>query len=93
MTLDKFQVRRAIDAVKKLPFVSKVKISPKYNQKYLTVLAIGLKIKYRNKLLVVNLEVGWTWLSDATISTRRAFGPFLIVNNLVTLNGFQFRQS
>ena len=44
-TLDKFQVKRAIDAVKKLPFVSKARISPAYNKKYLTVIAIGLKIK------------------------------------------------
>jgi hypothetical protein len=43
--LDKYIIRNAINSVKKLPFVSKAKVSPAYNTKMLTVISIGLKIK------------------------------------------------
>jgi hypothetical protein len=43
--LDKYRIRGAIDSVKKLPFVSKAKVSAAYNTKMLTVISIGLKIK------------------------------------------------
>ena len=44
-TLDNADVKWAISSVKKLPFVSKAKRSPVYNKKYVTAIAIGLKIK------------------------------------------------
>ena len=43
--LEKYEIREAIDSVKKLPFVSKAKVSTAYNKKMLTVISIGLKIK------------------------------------------------
>ena len=43
--LDPFDIRFAIRGIKKLPFVSKAKISPRYHKKMLSVIAIGLKIK------------------------------------------------
>ena len=43
--LEKEKVRSAIYGVKKLPFISKAKVSPAYNKNMLTVIAIGLKIK------------------------------------------------
>ena len=43
--LEKYEIRGAINSVKKLPFVSKARVSPAYNTKMLTVISIGLKIK------------------------------------------------
>jgi hypothetical protein len=43
--LDTFEVVGAIHDVKSLPFVSKAAVSPAYNKKMTTVIAIGLKIK------------------------------------------------
>jgi len=42
--LDKFDVKRAISSVKKLPFVSKSKRSPAYAKEYVTAISIGLKL-------------------------------------------------
>jgi hypothetical protein len=43
--LDDTDIKWAISSIKKLPFVSKSKRSPVYNKKYVTAIAIGLKIK------------------------------------------------
>ena len=43
--LNNDDVKWAISSIKKLPFVSKSKRSPAYNKKYVTAIAIGLKIK------------------------------------------------
>jgi hypothetical protein len=43
--IDDANVKRAIDNVKKLPFVSKAGRSSSYNKKMLTAIAIGLKIQ------------------------------------------------
>lgn len=44
--LDNSQIKDAIYDIKKLPFVSKVKVSPKYNKTYVSCIAIGLKPNY-----------------------------------------------
>ena len=44
IVLDDPEVERAISNIRKLPFVSKAKVSPAYNKKMLTVIVIGLKI-------------------------------------------------
>jgi hypothetical protein len=43
--IEKSSLKAAISSVKKLPFVSKAMPSRAYNQKMITVIAIGLKIK------------------------------------------------
>lgn len=50
LVLEKEKVRSAIYSVKKLPFVSKAKVSPAYNKNMLTVIAIGLKPTMSSKL-------------------------------------------
>jgi hypothetical protein len=45
IVLGKYEIRKTIDSVKKLPFVSKAKVSSAYNTKMLTVISIGLKMK------------------------------------------------
>lgn len=47
IVLDDLDVKRATYNTRKLPFVSKAKVSPAYNKKMLTVIAIGLKIKQK----------------------------------------------
>jgi len=44
IVLDDLDVKRATYNIRKLPFVSKAKVSPAYNKKMLTVIVIGLKI-------------------------------------------------
>ena len=43
--IDAAAVKRAINSVKKLPFVSKARRSPVYNKNMVTAIAIGLKIQ------------------------------------------------
>jgi hypothetical protein len=44
-TIDDVNIKRAIDSVRKLPFVSKAKRSNMYNKNMITAIAIGLKIQ------------------------------------------------
>jgi hypothetical protein len=45
IVIDNSSIKGAKLGLKKLPIISKVKISPKYNKKMLTVIAIGLNPK------------------------------------------------
>ena len=45
LTLDRLSIGKAKSALKELPFISKVRVSPVYNSKLLTVLSVGLKAK------------------------------------------------